>query len=33
MTIAGAQLKEVNPDEAKIILQRTIEKMIQEGAI
>lgn len=33
MTIAGAQLKEVNPDEAKIILQRTIDKMIQEGAI
>ena len=33
MTIAGAQIKEVNPDEAKIILQRTIDKMIQEGAI
>ena len=33
MTIAGAQLREVNPDEAKMILQRTIDNMIQEGAI
>ena len=33
MTIAGAQLREVNPDEAKMILQKTIDTMIQEGAI
>ena len=33
MTIAGAQLREVNPDEAKAILQKTLDTMIQEGAI
>ena len=33
MTIAGAQLKEVNMEEAISILQRTIDTMIQEGAI
>lgn len=33
MTIAGAQLKEVNMEEAIGILQRTIDTMIQEGAI
>lgn len=33
MTIAGAQLKDVNIEEAIGILQRTLDTMIQEGAI
>ncbi len=33
MTIAGAQLKEVNMEEAIDILKKTIDTMIQEGAI